>query len=61
MATSPVHGSVRLTADQILLRDAVRILADEQVAPRAADIDKSGAAAFFDTIVTSDRSCSNAP
>jgi alkylation response protein AidB-like acyl-CoA dehydrogenase len=42
VATSPVHGSVRLTADQILLRDAVRVLADEQVAPRAADIDKTG-------------------
>ena len=42
MATSPVHGSVRLTPDQILIRDAVKVLADERVAPRAADIDKSG-------------------
>jgi alkylation response protein AidB-like acyl-CoA dehydrogenase len=38
----PVHGSVRLTEEQILLRDAVRVLADDQVAPRAADIDRSG-------------------
>jgi alkylation response protein AidB-like acyl-CoA dehydrogenase len=37
---SPVHGSIRLTEDQILLRDAVRELADEQVAPRAAGIDR---------------------
>ncbi len=43
MATqSPVHGSVRLTEDQILLRDAVRELAVEQVTPRAADIDRAG-------------------
>ncbi len=40
---SPVHGSIRLTEDQILLRDAVRELADEQVAPRAADIDREAA------------------
>jgi alkylation response protein AidB-like acyl-CoA dehydrogenase len=38
----PVHGSVRLTEEQILLRDAVRVLADDQVAPRAAEIDRSG-------------------
>jgi alkylation response protein AidB-like acyl-CoA dehydrogenase len=36
------HGSVRLTEEQILLRDAVRDLADERVAPRAAGIDKAG-------------------
>ena len=30
----------RLTEDQILLRDAVRTLADEQIRPRAAEIDK---------------------
>ncbi len=42
MASSPVHGSVRLTQDQILLRDAVRVLANERVAPRAAEIDKTG-------------------
>jgi alkylation response protein AidB-like acyl-CoA dehydrogenase len=37
-----VHGSVRLTEEQILLRDAVRVLADDQVAPRAAEIDRVG-------------------
>ena len=37
----PVHGSVRLSEEQILLRDAVRVLADEQIAPRAAEIDKA--------------------
>jgi alkylation response protein AidB-like acyl-CoA dehydrogenase len=36
----PVHGSVRLSEEQILLRDAVRVLADEQIAPRAAEIDR---------------------
>jgi len=33
----------RLTEEQEMLRDAVRVLADEQVAPRAAEIDRSGA------------------
>ncbi len=37
----PVYGSIRLTEDQILLRDAVRELAREQVAPRAAEIDRA--------------------
>jgi alkylation response protein AidB-like acyl-CoA dehydrogenase len=37
------HGSIRLTEDQVLLRDAVRELADEQIAPRAADIDRNAA------------------
>jgi len=31
----------RLTEEQALLRDAVRLVADERVAPRAADIDRS--------------------
>ena len=31
----------RLTEEQTLLRDAVRILADERVAPRAAEIDRT--------------------
>ena len=31
----------RLTEEQEMLRDAVRVLADEQVAPRAAEIDRS--------------------
>ena len=39
--SNPVHGSVRLSEEQILLRDAVRVLADEQIAPRAAEIDKA--------------------
>jgi alkylation response protein AidB-like acyl-CoA dehydrogenase len=40
--TSPAHGPYRLTEEQELLRDAVRELADERVAPRAADIDRTG-------------------
>jgi alkylation response protein AidB-like acyl-CoA dehydrogenase len=32
----------RLTEEQVLLRDTVRTLAFEQIAPRAADIDRSG-------------------
>jgi alkylation response protein AidB-like acyl-CoA dehydrogenase len=39
-AQTPVHGSVRLTEEHVLLRDAVRVLADEQIAPRAAAIDR---------------------
>lgn len=42
----PVTGSTpptyRLTEEQALLRDAVRVIADERVAPRAAAIDKTG-------------------
>ncbi len=37
----PGHHPVRLTEEQVLLRDAVRILADELIAPRAAQIDKA--------------------
>ncbi len=40
--TNPIQGPYRLTEDQALLREAVRVLADEQVAPRAAGIDRSG-------------------
>ena len=36
------HGPFRLTEEQEMLRDAVRVLADERVAPRAADIDRTG-------------------
>ncbi|MEI7742374.1 MAG: acyl-CoA dehydrogenase family protein [Chloroflexota bacterium] len=44
MSTShAAFGSVRLTEDQVLLRDAVRVLADERVAPRAAAIDRDAA------------------
>ncbi|HEU4572215.1 MAG TPA: acyl-CoA dehydrogenase family protein, partial [Candidatus Limnocylindrales bacterium] len=32
----------RLTEDQLMVRDAVRVLADEQIAPRAAEIDRTG-------------------
>jgi alkylation response protein AidB-like acyl-CoA dehydrogenase len=32
----------RLTEDQVLLRDTVRDLADDRIAPRAAEIDRSG-------------------
>ena len=35
-------GTYRISEDQAALRDAVRVLADEQIAPRAADIDRSG-------------------
>jgi alkylation response protein AidB-like acyl-CoA dehydrogenase len=35
-------GPYRLTEEHEMLRDAVRVLADERVAPRAADIDRTG-------------------
>ena len=38
----PILGSTRLTEEQVLLREAVRVLADERVAPRAAAIDRDG-------------------
>src|SRR6187455_3502720 len=41
-AESRAQGPFRLTDEQQMLRDAVRVLADERVAPRAADIDRSG-------------------
>ncbi len=41
MTDSP-PPTYRLTEEQALLRDAVRTLADERVAPRAAEIDKTG-------------------
>jgi alkylation response protein AidB-like acyl-CoA dehydrogenase len=34
-------GPYRLTEEQLMLRDAVRVLADEQIAPRAAEIDRT--------------------
>jgi alkylation response protein AidB-like acyl-CoA dehydrogenase len=42
--TMPEHGpgAGRLTEEQEMLRDAVRVLADEQVAPRAAEVDRTG-------------------
>jgi alkylation response protein AidB-like acyl-CoA dehydrogenase len=44
MAAMPTDGSTgyRLTEEQVLLRDTLRQLADERIAPRAADIDRSG-------------------
>jgi alkylation response protein AidB-like acyl-CoA dehydrogenase len=35
-------GPYRLREEQVLLRDAVRVLADERVAPRAAEVDRTG-------------------
>jgi alkylation response protein AidB-like acyl-CoA dehydrogenase len=44
--TAPGSGAgsaaYRLSQDQVLLRDTLRQLADEKIAPRAADIDRSG-------------------
>jgi alkylation response protein AidB-like acyl-CoA dehydrogenase len=37
---TPAPG-YRLTDDQLMLRDAVRVLADERIAPRAAEIDRT--------------------
>ena len=40
--TPPTSASgYRLTDDQLMLRDAVRVLADERIAPRAAEIDRT--------------------
>jgi alkylation response protein AidB-like acyl-CoA dehydrogenase len=38
---SRAQGPFRLTDEQEMLRDAVRVLADDRVAPRAAEIDKA--------------------
>jgi alkylation response protein AidB-like acyl-CoA dehydrogenase len=38
---APSTGTYRLTEDQLALRDAVRVLADERIAPRAAEIDRT--------------------
>jgi alkylation response protein AidB-like acyl-CoA dehydrogenase len=35
-------GPFRLTEEHEMLRDAVRVLADERVAPRAAEVDRTG-------------------
>jgi alkylation response protein AidB-like acyl-CoA dehydrogenase len=37
----PDAGTYRLTEEQQMLRDAVRVLVDEQIAPRAAEIDRT--------------------
>jgi alkylation response protein AidB-like acyl-CoA dehydrogenase len=39
---APGASGYRLTEEQVLLRDTVRTLAFEQIAPRAAEIDRSG-------------------
>jgi alkylation response protein AidB-like acyl-CoA dehydrogenase len=39
--TSAPSGPYRLTDEQEMLRDAVRVLADERIAPRAAEIDRT--------------------
>lgn len=39
--STAAHGTVRLTEEQALLRDAVRVLASERIAPRAAEIDRA--------------------
>ena len=43
MVTASTPPTYRLTEEQTLLRDAVRVIADERVAPRAAEIDRTGA------------------
>ena len=40
--TGGAQAPYRLTEEQLLLRDTLRELADEKIAPRAAEIDKSG-------------------
>jgi alkylation response protein AidB-like acyl-CoA dehydrogenase len=40
-SATPDAGIYRLTEEQQMLRDAVRVLADEQIAPRAAEIDRT--------------------
>src|SRR6476469_6634032 len=42
MVTESTAPTYRLTEEQALLRDAVRDIADERVAPRAAEIDRTG-------------------
>ena len=40
--TDAAPSTYRLTEEQLLLRDTLRQLADERIAPRAAEIDRSG-------------------
>jgi alkylation response protein AidB-like acyl-CoA dehydrogenase len=42
VVTESTPPTYRLTEEQTLLRDAVRHIADERVAPRAAEIDRTG-------------------
>jgi Acyl-CoA dehydrogenases len=39
--TQAAPGTYRLSEDQLMLRDAVRVLADERIAPRAAEVDRT--------------------
>ena len=41
-SATPAAGTYRLSDEQLMLRDAVRVLADERIAQRAADIDRTG-------------------
>jgi alkylation response protein AidB-like acyl-CoA dehydrogenase len=41
LTASLAPTTYRLTEEQLMLRDAVRVLADERIAPRAAEIDRS--------------------
>jgi alkylation response protein AidB-like acyl-CoA dehydrogenase len=41
MSATRAAGTYRLTEEQLMLRDAVQVLADEQIAPRAAEIDRT--------------------
>jgi alkylation response protein AidB-like acyl-CoA dehydrogenase len=41
-AVAPATLQYRLTEEQLLLRDTLRDLADERIAPRAAEIDRTG-------------------
>ena len=40
-APTSSSGTYRLDEEQLLLRDAVRVLADQRIAPRAAEIDRT--------------------
>src|SRR4051794_8485375 len=40
-SSAPLAPTYRLTDDQAALRDAVRVLAEERIAPRAAEIDRT--------------------
>jgi alkylation response protein AidB-like acyl-CoA dehydrogenase len=40
-SAAAASGGYRLTEEQLMLRDAVRVLADERIAPRAAEIDRT--------------------
>ena len=42
VTANPAPGPTRLSEEQQMLRDAVRVLADERIAPRAAEIDRTG-------------------